>query len=140
MNNTFMIYSFICIYSHHYGGSETFMLYQSECPMCNCVHSVILQASIALLWPHLCHAILWKQYDYRDEVDRWNIQTKQQAMGKSSQEETRKLTVRNFVHSYTSMKGFWGVKLQFKMFPTQNINFPFQLDLVILWQFKHPQQ
>lgn len=35
-------------------------------------------------------------------------------MGKSSQEDTQKLAVRNFVHSYGSMKGLWGVKLQFK--------------------------
>lgn len=54
-------------------------------------------------------------------------------MGKSSQENTQKLAVGHFVHFYVYMKGLWGFKLQFEMFPKQNINFPFQFDLVILW-------
>lgn len=72
-----MIYSFICIYPRHYGAYEIFIYISQNAPCVNvCVHSVILLTNIDLLRPHLCHALLWKQYAYKDELERWGTQTK----------------------------------------------------------------
>lgn len=45
-------------------------------------------------------------------------------MGKSAQEDTQKLAVRHFVHSYIYMNGLWGFELQFEIFPKWKYKLP----------------